>query len=58
MWHSFLLFLLLCAAHPVHIHFEEGQIVSKDGKSPPDYERFARKDTYRSVFLSLFGLIL
>ncbi|VAW51068.1 Glycoprotein gp2 [hydrothermal vent metagenome] len=34
-------------SHPVHIHFEEGKILSKDGRAPPDYEAFARKDVYR-----------
>ncbi len=34
-------------SHPVHIHFEEGQILARDGSPPPDWERFARKDIYR-----------
>jgi FtsP/CotA-like multicopper oxidase with cupredoxin domain len=34
-------------AHPVHIHFEEGQILKRNGLSPPAWERFARKDMYR-----------
>ncbi|HED34271.1 MAG TPA: copper oxidase [Gammaproteobacteria bacterium] len=34
-------------SHPVHVHFEEGKILSKDGAPPPDYEEFARKDMYR-----------
>ena len=34
-------------SHPVHIHFEEGFILSKDGEAPPVWERFARKDIYR-----------
>jgi FtsP/CotA-like multicopper oxidase with cupredoxin domain len=33
--------------HPVHIHFEEGQTLSRNGKTPPDWERFGRKDVYR-----------
>ena len=33
-------------SHPVHIHFEEGQILSRDGKAPPIWERWARKDIY------------
>ena len=33
-------------AHPVHIHFEEGQILSRDGSPPPVWERWARKDMY------------
>jgi FtsP/CotA-like multicopper oxidase with cupredoxin domain len=34
-------------SHPVHIHFEEGIILSKDGAAPPEWERWARKDVYR-----------
>ena len=34
-------------SHPIHIHFEEGQILSKDGLPPPVWERWARKDVYR-----------
>jgi manganese oxidase len=33
--------------HPVHVHFEEGVILSKDGKAPPVWEWWARKDMYR-----------
>ncbi|MBI5443407.1 MAG: multicopper oxidase domain-containing protein, partial [Deltaproteobacteria bacterium] len=33
--------------HPVHIHFEEGMILSRGGKLPPDWELYARKDMYR-----------
>jgi FtsP/CotA-like multicopper oxidase with cupredoxin domain len=33
--------------HPVHVHFEEGVILSRDGKAPPDWEKWARKDVYR-----------
>ena len=34
--------------HPIHIHFEEGQIISRDGSAAnvPQWER-GRKDTYR-----------
>jgi FtsP/CotA-like multicopper oxidase with cupredoxin domain len=32
--------------HPVHIHFEEGKILSRDGNPPPIWERWARKDIY------------
>jgi FtsP/CotA-like multicopper oxidase with cupredoxin domain len=32
--------------HPVHVHFEEGQILSRDGKPPPAWERGARKDMF------------
>ena len=34
-------------SHPVHVHFEEGQILSRDGKAPPEWEKWARKDIYR-----------
>jgi len=34
-------------SHPVHIHFEEGQILSRDGAAPPAWEQWARKDVYR-----------
>jgi FtsP/CotA-like multicopper oxidase with cupredoxin domain len=33
--------------HPVHIHFEEGQILTRDGAAPPLWEAGARKDVYR-----------
>jgi cytochrome c peroxidase/FtsP/CotA-like multicopper oxidase with cupredoxin domain len=33
--------------HPVHVHFEEGLILSRDGKAPPAWEWWARKDMYR-----------
>jgi len=32
-------------AHPVHIHFEQGRIVRRNGREPPLWER-GRKDTY------------
>lgn len=31
--------------HPIHIHFEEGRILSRNGRAPPLHER-GRKDTY------------
>ncbi len=34
-------------SHPVHIHFEEGIILRRDGKPPPEWEKWARKDVYR-----------
>ncbi len=34
-------------SHPVHVHFEEGVILSRDGKAPPDWEKWARKDVFR-----------
>jgi hypothetical protein len=34
-------------SHPVHIHFEEGIILTRDGAPPPIWERWARKDMYR-----------
>jgi manganese oxidase len=33
-------------AHPVHIHFEEGRILTRDGAPPPQWEQVARKDVY------------
>ena len=33
--------------HPVHVHFEEGVILSRDGNPPPVWEWWARKDLYR-----------
>ena len=33
--------------HPVHIHFEEGVILSRGGKVPPEWDKWARKDMYR-----------
>ncbi|MEX2499816.1 MAG: multicopper oxidase domain-containing protein [Wenzhouxiangellaceae bacterium] len=34
-------------SHPIHIHFEEGQIIKRGGVEPPEWERWARKDVYR-----------
>lgn len=34
-------------SHPVHIHFEEGRVLSRDGAPPPVWEKYARKDVYR-----------
>lgn len=34
-------------SHPVHIHFEEGIILTRDRKAPPEWEKWARKDVYR-----------
>ena len=34
-------------SHPVHIHFEEGIILARDGLPPPVWEKWARKDVYR-----------
>jgi len=34
-------------SHPVHIHFEEGIILQRDGQAPPEWEKWARKDLYR-----------
>ncbi|RMF99058.1 MAG: hypothetical protein D6727_01090, partial [Gammaproteobacteria bacterium] len=33
--------------HPVHVHFEEGQILKRDGLDPPIWEQWARKDVFR-----------
>ncbi|MFQ5572250.1 MAG: multicopper oxidase domain-containing protein, partial [Rhodothermales bacterium] len=34
-------------SHPVHVHFEEGQIFKRGGEDPPEWEKWARKDVYR-----------
>ena len=34
-------------SHPVHIHFEEGIVLRRNGKQPPEWEKWARKDVYR-----------
>jgi FtsP/CotA-like multicopper oxidase with cupredoxin domain len=34
-------------SHPVHVHFEEGIILRRGGKVPPEWEKWARKDVYR-----------
>lgn len=34
-------------SHPVHIHFEEGKVLARGGKTPPLWELGARKDVYR-----------
>lgn len=39
-------------SHPVHVHFEEGQILYRGGKAPPPWEKYARKDVYRIGSLS------
>lgn len=31
--------------HPIHIHFEEGRLLTRNGRTPPAYER-GRKDVY------------
>jgi FtsP/CotA-like multicopper oxidase with cupredoxin domain len=33
--------------HPVHIHFEEGILLSRGGKAPPAWELWGKKDMYR-----------
>jgi FtsP/CotA-like multicopper oxidase with cupredoxin domain len=33
--------------HPVHVHFEEGQTLARNGNTPPEWERFGRKDVWR-----------
>jgi FtsP/CotA-like multicopper oxidase with cupredoxin domain len=33
-------------SHPVHVHFEEGIILTRGGKPPPEWEKGARKDIY------------
>lgn len=34
-------------SHPVHVHFEEGQILQRGGVAPPIWKKGARKDMYR-----------
>lgn len=34
-------------SHPIHIHFEEGIILKRNGVAPPEHEKWARKDVYR-----------
>ncbi|MCB1909106.1 MAG: multicopper oxidase domain-containing protein [Rhodocyclaceae bacterium] len=34
-------------SHPVHVHFEEGVILTRGGLPPPEWEKWARKDVYR-----------
>jgi FtsP/CotA-like multicopper oxidase with cupredoxin domain len=34
-------------SHPVHVHFEESHILSRGGRTPPEWERWARKDMFR-----------
>ena len=34
-------------SHPVHIHFEEGIVLTRGNKEPPEHELWARKDLYR-----------
>lgn len=33
--------------HPIHIHFEEGQTLARNGNAPPPWERYGRKDVWR-----------
>ncbi|MEQ1631309.1 MAG: multicopper oxidase domain-containing protein [Planctomycetota bacterium] len=34
-------------SHPVHVHFEEAIILTRSGRTPPEWERWARKDMFR-----------
>ncbi|MEJ8837905.1 multicopper oxidase domain-containing protein [Ramlibacter sp. AN1133] len=34
-------------SHPVHVHFEEGIVLTRNGAPPPEWEKWARKDVYR-----------
>ena len=34
-------------SHPIHVHFEEAIILTKDGRRAPEWERWARKDMFR-----------
>ena len=31
----------------MHVHFEESHILSRGGRTPPEWERWARKDMFR-----------
>ncbi len=33
--------------HPVHVHFEEGIVLRRGDKAPPEWEKWARKDVFR-----------
>ena len=34
-------------SHPIHIHFEEGIVLRRNGMEPPPWEKWGRKDVYR-----------
>jgi FtsP/CotA-like multicopper oxidase with cupredoxin domain len=34
-------------SHPVHVHFEEGILLTRGDKTVPEWEKWARKDVYR-----------
>ncbi|MEN9786910.1 MAG: hypothetical protein RLZZ299_2174 [Pseudomonadota bacterium] len=34
-------------SHPIHVHFEEGVVLSRDGGPPADWEWWSRKDIYK-----------
>jgi FtsP/CotA-like multicopper oxidase with cupredoxin domain len=34
-------------SHPIHVHFEEGVVLTEDGERPPAWHRWARKDVFR-----------
>jgi len=34
-------------SHPVHIHFEEGKVLNRDGRPVPEWEKWGRKDIFR-----------
>ncbi len=42
-------------SHPVHIHFEESRILSRDGAPPPIWEKYARKDVFNVGTLATAG---
>jgi FtsP/CotA-like multicopper oxidase with cupredoxin domain len=33
--------------HPIHLHFEEGVTLERNGETPPPYENLVRKDVWR-----------
>jgi FtsP/CotA-like multicopper oxidase with cupredoxin domain len=33
--------------HPIHVHFEEGYTLARNGRLPPPWERYGRKDVWR-----------
>lgn len=44
-------------SHPIHIHFEEGRILSRNGAPPPPHER-GRKDVYTLLKASTVEVFL
>ena len=44
-------------SHPIHIHFEEGRMLTKNGAVPPPHER-GRKDVYPLLKASTIEVFL